>query len=76
MTIQRTIRIETEQEVDGRWIAEAIDLPGVMVYGKTREDAIRLVQFLAVESDYDAALEMDLLLIKDLYGDGPDPANN
>lgn len=33
------IRIETEQEVDGRWIAEAPDLPGVLAYGKTEAEA-------------------------------------
>ena len=41
------LNIETEQEEDGRWIAEVMDLPGVMVYGKTREDAIARVEVLA-----------------------------
>ena len=27
--------IEFEQEVDGRWIAEIPELPGVIVYGET-----------------------------------------
>lgn len=27
------IKIEIEREVDGRWVAEIPDLPGVMVYG-------------------------------------------
>ena len=40
--------IEVEQEEDGRWIAEVMDLPGVMVYGKTRLDAIRGAQALAL----------------------------
>lgn len=31
--------IEIEQENDGRWIAEVVDLPGVMVYGQSREEA-------------------------------------
>jgi len=39
--------IETEQEADGRWIAEVNDLPGVMAYGQTREEAIRQAQALA-----------------------------
>ncbi len=42
------MRIEIEQETDGRWIAEAPELPGVMVYGDTREDAIRSVEILAL----------------------------
>ena len=42
------MRIETEREDDGRWIAEVPDLPGVMVYGPTREDAIKKVEALAL----------------------------
>lgn len=40
--------IETERENDGRWIAEIFELPGTMVYGKTREEAILKVQALAL----------------------------
>ena len=40
--------IEVEQEEDGRWIAEVVDLPGVMVYGQTVEEAITQVQALAL----------------------------
>ena len=40
--------IELEQEEDGRWAAEVPDLPGVMTYGQTREDAIARVQALAL----------------------------
>ena len=42
------MKIEIEQEDDGRWIAEVPDLAGVMVYGKSREDAISKVQALAL----------------------------
>jgi len=41
-------RIELEQENDGRWIAEIVDLPGVMVYGKTKDEAMLKVQALAL----------------------------
>jgi predicted RNase H-like HicB family nuclease len=41
------LRIETEQEEDGRWIAEVVDLPGVMVYGADRDSAIASVKELA-----------------------------
>ncbi len=34
------LNIEIEQETDGRWIAEIPELPGAMVYGKTRREAI------------------------------------
>lgn len=40
--------IELDQEVDGRWIAEVPELPGVMAYGATRADAIRKAQALAL----------------------------
>jgi predicted RNase H-like HicB family nuclease len=40
--------IEVERENDGRWIAEVPELPGVMVYGQTREEAIFRVQALAL----------------------------
>jgi predicted RNase H-like HicB family nuclease len=41
-------RIELELEEDGRWIAEVPALPGVMVYGSTREDAMGAAQALAL----------------------------
>jgi len=42
------LTIETEQEEDGRWIAEVPELSGAMVYGQTREEAIARVQALAL----------------------------
>jgi predicted RNase H-like HicB family nuclease len=39
--------IETEEETDGRWIAEITDLPGVMAYGATKEEAVAAVEALA-----------------------------
>ncbi|HRQ71392.1 MAG TPA: type II toxin-antitoxin system HicB family antitoxin [Phycisphaerales bacterium] len=41
-------RVETEQEEDGRWIAEVADLPGVLTYGATREEAVRRAQALSL----------------------------
>ncbi|CAN5328165.1 hypothetical protein BH23GEM2_BH23GEM2_19190 [soil metagenome] len=43
-----TFSIETEQETDGRWLAEVEVLPGVMAYGTTKTDAIAKVQALAL----------------------------
>ncbi|HEX5083953.1 MAG TPA: type II toxin-antitoxin system HicB family antitoxin [Blastocatellia bacterium] len=40
--------IEIEQENDGRWIAEVLELPGVLVYGQTAEDAKAKAQALAL----------------------------
>ncbi len=42
------MRIEIEQEEDGRWIAEIVELPGCMVYGRTPEDARAKVEALAL----------------------------
>ena len=44
----RQLTIETEREVDGRWIAEVPELSGVMVYGGTCEKAIAGVEVLAL----------------------------
>lgn len=42
------LAIEIEQEDDGRWIAEIDELDGVLVYGATREEAIKNVKTLAL----------------------------
>lgn len=42
------LKIETEQELDGRWIAEVPSLPGVLAYGKNESDANSNVQALAL----------------------------
>lgn len=40
--------IEIEQEDDGRWIAELVDMHGVLCYGMTSEEAIDRVRALAL----------------------------
>jgi predicted RNase H-like HicB family nuclease len=45
-----TFQIATEQESDGRWIAEVEVMPGVMAYGSTRVDAVAKVQALALRA--------------------------
>jgi len=42
------MQIEIEQETDNRWIAEVPELPGVMVYGDSRSEAISKAQTLAL----------------------------
>jgi len=46
---ERDVRlaIETEQETDGRWLAEIAEISGTMTYCPTREDAITRVKVLA-----------------------------
>ena len=43
------LTIELEQEDDGRWLAEVLELPGVMVYGSSQEHATARVQALALQ---------------------------
>lgn len=48
MTLDRKYTIEIERETDGRWIAEVLELPGVLAYGKTKEEAQIRVEVLAL----------------------------
>jgi predicted RNase H-like HicB family nuclease len=41
-------KIELEQEDDGRWIAEIPQLPGVLAYGNSPDDAAAKAQILAL----------------------------
>lgn len=43
------LTIDLDREEDGRWIAEALELPGVMCYGQTRDEAISNAERLAIE---------------------------
>ncbi|MBI4770056.1 MAG: type II toxin-antitoxin system HicB family antitoxin [Chloroflexi bacterium] len=40
--------IEYEQEEDGRWLAEVLELPGVLAYGETRAQAMSRAQALGL----------------------------
>lgn len=40
--------IEYEREVDGRWLAEVPELPGVLAYGTSREQALAKAEVLAL----------------------------
>jgi predicted RNase H-like HicB family nuclease len=42
------LRIQFEREEDGRWIGEVPDLPGVMAYGVTRDEAQTKATVLAL----------------------------
>jgi predicted RNase H-like HicB family nuclease len=44
------LRIEVEEETDGRFIAEVPELPGVMAYGQSRDEAIVKVEALALRA--------------------------
>jgi predicted RNase H-like HicB family nuclease len=40
--------IEHEREVDGRWLAEVLQIPGALAYGQTPREAIAKVEALAL----------------------------
>lgn len=40
--------IECEQEQDGRWLAEVPQLPGVLSYGMSADDAMARAEVLAL----------------------------
>ncbi len=40
--------IEYEREEDGRWLAEVNELPGVLAYGKTSNEAMAKAEALAL----------------------------
>jgi predicted RNase H-like HicB family nuclease len=42
------MRVELEQEGDGRSLADVIDLPGVLAYGATRDEALARAEALAL----------------------------
>ena len=42
------LTVEVEREDDGRWLAVVPEIPGVMVYGSTRDEAIERVEALAL----------------------------
>ena len=48
LRMERAMRIELDQEEDGRWIADVTDLPGVLTYGNTRDEAIQKAKALAL----------------------------
>jgi len=42
------LTIDSEQEEDGRWLVEVLELPGVLAYGRTLDEATARVQALAL----------------------------
>ena len=42
------LNIECEREEDGRWLAEVPELPGVLVYGSTADEAMAKAEALAL----------------------------
>jgi len=43
-----SLTIDLDREDDGRWVAEIPQLPGVMVYGQSQEEALARVKALSL----------------------------
>ncbi|HEX3581571.1 MAG TPA: type II toxin-antitoxin system HicB family antitoxin [Thermoanaerobaculia bacterium] len=39
--------VDIDREVDGRWIGEVTELPGVLAYGSSRDEAVKKAKALA-----------------------------
>ena len=65
MLNDRKYTIETEQETDGRWLAEIVEIPGVMAYGDTPEQAQTSAKALALRV---IAEEMEESANKNIFG--------
>jgi predicted RNase H-like HicB family nuclease len=44
----KNLAIEIDREEDGRWFADVPSLPGVIAYGRSREETIHKVKVLAL----------------------------
>ena len=40
--------LDCEREDDGRWLAEVLELPGVLAYGATQDEAMARAEALAL----------------------------
>jgi len=62
--------IETSREPDGRWVATTAQVPGLVVYGGSREDALVSARKLAaILCDHDARRAERILV----FHPGPNP---
>lgn len=48
MPAMTTLTIQHEREEDGRWIAEVPELPGVLAYGDSADEAMARAEALAL----------------------------
>ena len=46
--VAMVLTVDIEQEEDGRWIAEVVELPGVMAYGPSAQEAVAKAKALAL----------------------------
>ena len=54
------LRVEVDREDDGRWIAEVVELPGVIAYGQSRDEAVERAKALSLRVLADRLEHKDL----------------
>ena len=59
ISLSMTLLIDFEQEDDGRWIADVIDLPDVAGYGNTKREAVIAAKALALRTLADRVEERE-----------------
>ena len=45
---EQPLGVELEEESDGRWLAEVVELPGVLAYEATRDEALARAKALGL----------------------------
>ena len=45
-----SLKVEFDREEDGRWIAEVPKLPGVLAYGRTKQEALKKIYSIALRT--------------------------
>ena len=65
---RNTFTVELEQEADGRWLAEVLELPGVLAYGSSSDEARARVEALALRVLAERREEGDIVpQLEDLF---------
>ena len=65
---RKTFTVELEQEADGRWLAEVLELPGVLAYGSSSDEARARVEALALRVLAERREEGDIVpQLEDLF---------
>jgi predicted RNase H-like HicB family nuclease len=59
------LTVTLDREDDGRWIAEVAELPGVMAYGETEDDAMTRVKALSLRVMADRLEQREMVPIMD-----------
>jgi hypothetical protein len=65
------LTIECEREIDGRWIAEIVQVPGAIAYGATRHEAMARAKKIAVSAGTSCPSPLDTHMPASRISPGP-----